>query len=152
MDISHPSSGMRKNTIILLHLPGTQSTSYQGNKYALPSSFLKKYKKVPISQKKKLIKKNPVPLLYTYHAITSMSFAILHLLVRAVIKSCAHLFCTFRALEKTPQQTESKITCSNYPISEFLQRYKVFTSQKMQMNVLTLRQKLSKFKIYFNGS
>lgn len=149
MDISHPSSGMRKNTIILLHLSGTQSTSYQGNKYALPSSFLKEYL---LAKKKKLIKKNPVPLQYTYHAITSMSFAILHLLVRAVIKSCAHLFCTFRALEKTPQQTESKITCSNYPISEFLQRYKVFTSQKMQMNVLTLRQKLSKFKIYFNGS
>lgn len=43
MDISHPSSGMRKNTIIFLHLPGTQSTSYQGNKYALPSSFFKEY-------------------------------------------------------------------------------------------------------------
>lgn len=141
MDISHPSSGMRKNTIIFLHLPGTQSTSYQGNKYALPSSF----KKSTYQQKKKK-KKNTAPLQYTCNYLHI--FAILHLLVRAVIKSCAHLFCT-RVLGEKKQKAKIHVVITHFQ-SFYIN--KVITSQKMLMNVLTLRQKLAKFENYLNGS
>lgn len=140
MDISHPSSGMRKNTIIFLHLPGTQSTSYQGNKYALPSSF----KKSTYQQKKK--KRNTAPLQYTCNYLHI--FAILHLLVRAVIKSCAHLFCT-RVLGDKKQKAKIHVVITHFQ-SFYIN--KVITSHTMLMNVLTLRQKLAKFENYLNGS
>lgn len=141
MDISHPSSGMRKNTIIFLHLPGTQSTSYQGNKYALPSSFKKS-----TYQPKKKRKYCPSSIYISCNNLHI--FAILHLLVRAVIKSCAHLFCT-RVLGEKKQKAKIHVV-----ITQFQSFYinKVITSQTMLMNVLTLRQKLAKFENYLNGS
>lgn len=140
MDISHPSSGMRKNTIIFLHLPGTQSTSYQGNKYALPSSF----KKSTYQPKKKKYCPSSIYILCNNLHI----FAILHLLVRDVIKSCAHLFCT-RVLGDKKQKAKIHVV-----ITQFQSFYinKVITSHTMLMNVLTLRQKLAKFENYLNGS
>lgn len=140
MDISHPSSGMRKNTIIFLHLPGTQSTSYQGNKYALPSSF-KKSTYQP--QKKKYCPSSIYISCNNLHI-----FAILHLLVRAVIKSCAHLFCT-RVLGDKKQKAKIHVVITHFQ-SFYIN--KVITSHTMLMNVLTLRQKLAKFENYLNGS
>lgn len=142
MDISHPSSGMRKNTIIFLHLPGTQSTSYQGNKYALPSSF----KKSTYQQKKKKKKYCPSSIYISCNNLHI--FAILHLLVRAVIKSCAHLFCT-RVLGEKKQKAKIHVVITHFQ-SFYIN--KVITSQKMLMNVLTLRQKLAKFENYLNCS
>lgn len=140
MDISHPSSGMRKNTIIFLHLPGTQSTSYQGNKYALPSSF----KKSTYQPKKKKYCPSSI-----YISCNNLHiFAILHLLVRAVIKSCAHLFCT-RILGDKKQKAKIHVVITHFQ-SFYIN--KVITSQTMLMNVLTLRQKLAKFENYLNGS
>lgn len=141
MDISHPSSGMRKNTIIFLHLPGTQSTSYQGNKYALPSSFKKS-----TYQPKKKRKYCPSSIYISCNNLHI--FAILHLLVRAVIKSCAHLFCT-RVLGEKKQKAKIHVVITHFQ-SFYIN--KVITSQKMLMNVLTLRQKLAKFENYLNGS
>lgn len=141
MDISHPSSGMRKNTIIFLHLPGTQSTSYQGNKYALPSSFKKS-----TYQPKKKRKYCPSSIYISCNNLHI--FAILHLLVRAVIKSCAHMFCT-RILGDKKQKAKINVV-----ITQFQNFYnnKVITSQTVLMNVLTLRQKLAKFENYLKGS
>lgn len=140
MDISHPSSGMRKNTIIFLHLPGTQSTSYQGNKYALPSSF----KKSTYQQRKKKYCPSSI-----YISCNNLHiFAILHLLVRAVIKSCAHLFCT-RVLGDKKQKAKIHVVITHFQ-SFYIN--KVITSHTMLMNVLTLRQKLAKFENYLNGS
>lgn len=140
MDISHPSSGMRKNTIIFLHLPGTQSTSYQGNKYALPSSF----KKSTYQPKKKKYCPSSI-----YISCNNLHiFAILHLLVRAVIKSCAHLFCT-RVLGDKKQKAKIHVVITHFQ-SFYIN--KVITSHTMLMNVLTLRQKLAKFENYLNGS
>lgn len=140
MDISHPSSGMRKNTIIFLHLPGTQSTSYQGNKYALPSSF----KKSTYQPKKKKYCPSSI-----YISCNNLHiFAILHLLVRAVIKSCAHLFCT-RILGDKKQKAKIHVVITHFQ-SFYIN--KVITSHTMLMNVLTLRQKLAKFENYLNGS
>lgn len=140
MDISHPSSGMRKNTIIFLHLPGTQSTSYQGNKYALPSSF----KKSTYQPKKKKYCPSSI-----YISCNNLHiFAILHLLVRAVIKSCAHLFCT-RVLGEKKQKAKIHVVITHFQ-SFYIN--KVITSHTMLMNVLTLRQKLAKFENYLNGS
>lgn len=140
MDISHPSSGMRKNTIIFLHLPGTQSTSYQGNKYALPSSF----KKSTYQPKKKKYCPSSI-----YISCNNLHiFAILHLLVRAVIKSCAHLFCT-RVLGEKKQKAKIHVVITHFQ-SFYIN--KVITSHTMLMNVLTLGQKLAKFENYLNGS
>lgn len=139
MDISHPSSGMRKNTIIFLHLPGTQSTSYQGNKYALPFSF----KKSTYQQKKKYCPSSIYISCNNLHI-----FAILHLLVRAVIKSCAHFFCT-RILGDKKQKAKIHVVITHFQ-SFYIN--KVITSHTMLMNVLTLRQKLAKFENYLNGS
>lgn len=138
MDISHPSSGMRKKYHYFLTL--TRHAINQLPRQQICSSFF--------LQKEYLLakKKNTAPLQYTCNYLHI--FAILHLLVRAVIKSCAHLFCT-RVLGEKKQKAKIHVVITHFQ-SFYIN--KVITSQTMLMNVLTLRQKLAKFENYLNGS
>lgn len=106
--------------------------------------FLLPSKRVPISQKKKKYCPSSI-----YISCNNLHiFAILHLLVRAVIKSCAHLFCT-RVLGDKKQKAKIHVVITHFQ-SFYIN--KVITSHTMLMNVLTLRQKLAKFENYLNGS
>lgn len=140
MDISHPSSGMRKKYHYFLTL--TRHAINQLPRQQICSSFFLQ-KEYLLAKKKK---KNTAPLQYTCNYLHI--FAILHLLVRALIKSCAHLFCT-RVLGEKKQKAKIHVV-----ITQFQSFYinKVITSQTMLMNVLTMRQKLAKFENYLNGS
>lgn len=142
MDISHPSSGMRKKYHYFLTL--TRHAINQLPRQQICSSFF--LQKEYLLAKKKKRKYCPSSIYISCNNLHI--FAILHLLVRAVIKSCAHLFCT-RVLGEKKQKAKIHVV-----ITQFQSFYinKVITSQKMLMNVLTLRQKLAKFENYLNGS
>lgn len=139
MDISHPSSGMRKKYHYFLTL--TRHAINQLPRQQICSSFFLQ-KEYLLAKKKK----NTAPLQYTCNYLHI--FAILHLLVRAVIKSCAHLFCT-RVLGDKKQKAKIHVVITHFQ-SFYIN--KVITSHTMLMNVLTLRQKLAKFENYLNGS
>lgn len=141
MDISHPSSGMRKKYHYFLTL--TRHAINQLPRQQICSSFFLQ-KEYLLAKKKKI---NTAPLQYTCNYLHI--FAILHLLVRAVIESCAHLFCTRVLGEKKKQKAKIHVVITHFQ-SFYIN--KVITSQTMLMNVLTLRQKLAKFENYLNGS
>lgn len=140
MDISHPSSGMRKKYHYFLTL--TRHAINQLPRQQICSSFFLQ-KEYLLAKKKKYCPSSIYISCNNLHI-----FAILHLLVKAVIKSCAHLFCT-RVLGEKKQKAKIHVVITHFQ-SFYIN--KVITSQTMLMNVLTLRQKLAKFENYLNGS
>lgn len=139
MDISHPSSGMRKKYHYFLTL--TRHAINQLPRQQICSSFFLQKEYLLAKKKKKYCPSSIYMQLPPYLCHTA-----------SACQGCNKIMCTFvlhKGLGRKKQKAKIHVVITHFQ-SFYIN--KVITSQTMLMNVLTLRQKLAKFENYLNGS